>query len=73
MQSMLTGLGSGERIFTCATGRPVPVPAPLSIGPRSSAQRSITPLMRFPGPVCGTFWTTVVTSTTRSPFSTPRR
>ena len=73
MQSTFTGLGSGGRIFTCATGTPSPGGRGALDRAAQLDQRSITPMIRLPGPVCGTFCTAGVTSTTLSPFSTPRR
>src|SRR5262245_12703337 len=72
MQSILTGRGKGARIRTSPIGTPLPCAACSRRG-RSSAKRSITPLIRSCGPVCGMSRTTAVTSTTASPLSKPRR
>src|SRR5438105_3041448 len=71
MQSILTGLGSGARILTPATGTPLPRAAASSSFGRYSAKRSIRPLIRSCGPLCGMPCTTDETSTTVSPLSTP--
>src|SRR5713101_1946151 len=71
MQSMLYGLGSGGRIFTFLAGMPRPPAAAFSSFLRYSAKRSIRPLIKSCGPVCGMPFTVFDTSTTVSPFSTP--
>ena len=71
MQSILTGLGSGGRILTLASGTALPRRAASSSRGRYPAKRSIRPLIRSCGPVCGMSCTTDETSTTPSPVTTP--
>jgi hypothetical protein len=70
MQTMVAGFGSGGRNCTPVSGTPSPVAA-ASIFPRYAAKRSIRPQIRLCGPVCGISRTAALTSTIRSPFTTP--
>src|SRR5437588_453073 len=71
MHTMLAGFGSGGRILTWLNGAPLPVLAACSRRARYSSNRSISPDMWSPGPVCGASRTTSDTSSTVSPLSTP--
>jgi hypothetical protein len=53
------------------TGTPFPAAAAFASFDLYFANRSIKPLMRSCGPVCGISATTFDTSTTRSPLNTP--
>src|SRR5437773_12469660 len=68
---MLYGLGSGGLILTWPRGTPRSRATTSSRRLLYSANRSINPLMRLCGPVCGMDRTVSDTSTTASALSTP--